>query len=63
MSAMNLRTGEPVSYGRAFWPVGPVSAKAARGVGRRSRLSFGIIERTSPRRRRRIIRLLIGSPR
>jgi SAM-dependent methyltransferase len=62
MSAMNLRLVDRVSYGGAYAPSGPISAKAARTVERRSRLSYGIIQRTPPRRQPRVVRMLIGVP-
>ena len=63
MRAMNLHPGDAVCYGRAYTAGGPVAARAARGVERRSRWGYGIIQRTPPRRRPRVIRLLLGVPR
>jgi hypothetical protein len=61
MNAMKLRPAERVAYGRSYTRVGDVSARAARLLETRSRLSFGLIERTSPKRRPRAIALLIGA--
>ncbi len=59
MEAMNLHPGDPAAYGRAYTRSGPVSATSARRLERRSRRWFGLVERTSPRRRHHMIRLLI----
>jgi predicted TPR repeat methyltransferase len=60
MKTMNLRPGDRVAYGRAYTRMGPVSAKPARSIERRSRRWFTTIERTSPRWRHRAIAVLIG---
>lgn len=58
MRAMNLQPGEVVAYGRAYRRVGPVSAIAARGIERRSKRWFGLIERMPTRVRGRVKRLV-----
>ncbi|MBU1181084.1 MAG: class I SAM-dependent methyltransferase [Proteobacteria bacterium] len=44
MKAMNLQPGKPVTYGRAYKRVGPISAIAARGIEQRSKRWFELIE-------------------
>lgn len=58
MTAMNLQPGKPVTYGRAYKRVGPVSAITARGIERRSKRWFELIERMPGRVRVRLARFV-----
>ncbi|MDD4762024.1 MAG: methyltransferase domain-containing protein [Candidatus Pacebacteria bacterium] len=58
LASMNLRPGKVVAYGRAYKRGGPVFAEAARGIERRSRRWFGVIERIPDRFRGHLLNIL-----